>query len=309
MPVIYIDVFLALNLFIDFLLLSATARILRVPRKRGRLVLGALVGAASCCLVLVDLPPAPSVVLKLGSAALLIRIAFRWRDPKAYIKQLGVFLVASAVFAGVSFAIWYFAAPKGFYVLDGAVYYNVSPLILVALTVVSYLALSLYDRFTHKTVAAGTDYRLTLQAGGNEVTLRALYDTGHHVTDVFSGSPVALVRYEALEPCLSEELREAVAGAMHRDSFSPAGSGVATAVRTRLRMIPFHSVGGTGLLPAFCPSAARLTGIGGRETDVSGIYVAACGAIGRGEYDAIIGTDIVAMEKGGGLPCRPFKSC
>ena len=46
MPVIYLDVLLALNLFIDFLLLSAAARILRIPGRTGRRVLGALLGAA-----------------------------------------------------------------------------------------------------------------------------------------------------------------------------------------------------------------------------------------------------------------------
>ena len=46
MPVIYIDVLLALNLFIDFLLLSVTARIRRRPHRRWRTVLGALFGAA-----------------------------------------------------------------------------------------------------------------------------------------------------------------------------------------------------------------------------------------------------------------------
>ena len=44
MPVIYIDVLLALNLWIDFILLLATARILRLPRRRWRMVLGALLG-------------------------------------------------------------------------------------------------------------------------------------------------------------------------------------------------------------------------------------------------------------------------
>ena len=39
MPVIYLDVLVVLNWFIDFLLLSSTSRILRLPFKRWRLVL------------------------------------------------------------------------------------------------------------------------------------------------------------------------------------------------------------------------------------------------------------------------------
>ena len=304
MPVIYLDVLLALNLFIDFLLLSVTGRVLRLPSRRGRLVLGAAVGAASCCLVLFPELPGPlSLLLKLAAAALIVRLAFRWQSGKVYIKQLVVFLVASAVFAGLAFALWYFAAPDGFYVLDGVVYYNVSPLLLVALTVVSYLIMRLYDRFTRKNAPLGRDFRLTLDGGGGETTPRAPYDTGHHVTDVFSGAPVAIVRYDALESCLSEELKEALTGAMRTDSFSPTGGNTATAVKSRLRMIPLHTVSGTGLLPAFQPVRAQI-GTVGNTVDASGIYVAVCEALGRGEYDAIVGADIVSLLETEKNACR-----
>ncbi|HJD22562.1 MAG TPA: sigma-E processing peptidase SpoIIGA [Firmicutes bacterium] len=302
MPVIYLDVLLALNLFIDFLLLTATGRILRLARKRWRLVLGAGVGAASCCLVLVPGLPGPlSLLFKLAAACLIIRVAFRWQGVGAYIKQLLVFLVASSVFAGLAFALWFFAAPEGFYVLDGVVYYNVSPLLLVALTVVSYFALSLYERFTRKRAPEGRDYRLTIDAGAGKAVLRALYDTGHHVTDVFSGSPVAIVRYEALAPCLPEELRQAVHGAMLRVSSAPEGAIEDAAVKSRLRMIPLRTVSGTGLLPAFQPRSAELGTLAGWSADVTGIYLAVCDTLGRGEYDALIGTDIVSLLETGGV--------
>ena len=68
MPVIYIDVLLALNLWIDFILLLATARILRLPRRRWRMVLGALLGAATSCLIfLPDLPTAAATAVKLAA--------------------------------------------------------------------------------------------------------------------------------------------------------------------------------------------------------------------------------------------------
>ncbi len=300
MPVIYLDVLLALNLFIDFLLLTATGRILRLARKRWRLVLGAGVGAASCCLVLVPALPGPlSLLFKLAAACLIIRVAFRWQGVRAYIKQLLVFWVASSVFAGLAFALWFFAAPEGFYVLDGVVYYNASPLLLAALTVVSYFALSLYERFTRKRAPEGRDYRLMIDAGAGKAVLRALYDTGHHVTDVFSGSPVAIVRYEALAPCLPEELRQAVRGAMPNGGSAPGGAIEDAAVKSRLRMIPLRTVSGTGLLPAFQPRSAVLGTPAGRSADVTGIYLAVCDTLGRGEYDALIGTDIVSLLETG----------
>ena len=80
MPVIYIDVLLALNLFIDFLLLSAVARILRLPYRRLRLVAGAAAGSAfSAVLFLPPLPAPVSILIRAACACIIIKIAFRWR--------------------------------------------------------------------------------------------------------------------------------------------------------------------------------------------------------------------------------------
>lgn len=59
-------------------------------------------------------------------------------------------MLLSALFGGVAYALWFFAAPAGFYVVGGVVYYDVSPLMLTALTVVSYAAVSVWDRLTRK---------------------------------------------------------------------------------------------------------------------------------------------------------------
>jgi stage II sporulation protein GA (sporulation sigma-E factor processing peptidase) len=306
MPVIYIDVLLALNLFIDFLLLSAVARILRLPHKRLRLVMGAIAGSISSCILFLPPLPAPlSMLIKIVCACIIIKISFRWLNIILYIKQLAVFLVSSALFAGIAFAVWFFAAPSGFYVINGIVYYNVSPLVLTVLTVISYLVISLYDRLTHKRIAVGQDYRLIIDCGSGSVGLRALYDTGHHVTDVFSGKPVAVVRFGAIEPYLSDQLRGAILSALDYSENAAAESNTSIAVRTRLRMIPFKTVSGTGLLPAFCPERMVIFSSQGTNADISGSYLAICRVLGRGEYDAIVGTDMInLLERSSSSCCR-----
>ena len=307
MPVIYIDVRVALNLLIDFLLLSATARLLRLPRRRWRLVLGAFAGALSACLVLLpDPPPLLSVLVKLASAALIVRLSFRWFGMLSYIKQLAVFFISSALFAGLAYALWFFAAPDGFYVMNGVVYYNVSPLMLTVLTVISYGAIWLYDRFTAKKTPAGREYRLLIDCGRGTASVRALHDTGNGLTDAFTGSPVAVVNAAALEGYLPDELATALrrstedpctvadAGPASESGEAPGGA----AVRTRLRLIPFQSLGGTGLLPAFRPRHLTVVAPNGTGRDVSGAFVAVAPSLGRGEYQALIGSDIAALLEG-----------
>ncbi|MDD2417484.1 MAG: sigma-E processing peptidase SpoIIGA [Oscillospiraceae bacterium] len=294
MPVIYIDVLLALNLFIDFLLLSLVRRVLRIPSKRLRIVLGSLVGSASSCLLfLPDIPSPLSFLIKMAFACVIVRIAFAWKGALLYIKQIAVFLISSTIFAGLSFAIWFFAAPTGFYVVNGVVYYNVSPVVLTALTVICYFVITIYDKMTHKRLADSQDYRLIIDNGVGTVGLRALYDTGHHATEVFSGSPVAIVRLGAIEKFLPKSLLSSITQSLDGTN-SLKEDALTTALKERFRMIPFKTVSGTGLLPAFRPDKIQLSA---RENhgDVTGCYVAVCRILGRGEYDAIIGSDMINL--------------
>jgi len=285
MPVIYVDVLLALNLYIDFLLLEATARLLRAPHRRRRLALGAVAGAFSSLLALFpELPGALLVFLKITAALVIIRVAFCWQGPRGYIKQIVVFFVISTAFAGVSFALFMFAAPHGFYVLSGTVYYDVSPVLLIILTGLSYILIRLYDRFIRKKEPLGREYTLHIKMGDKTVKLRALYDSGNSLTEPFSGEPAAVAEYEGVKALLTPDWREAVRSAWTADLQTPAAPG--------LRMISYRSVGGDGLLYAFKPNRLTLSGIQS-EKDVTGAYIAVCKTLGRGEYQALVGTDII----------------
>ena len=298
MPVIYLDVLIVLNWFIDYLLLSATARILRLPVRRWRIVAGALLGAASSCLIfLPGIPVVLSLLIKLAAASLIVLAAFPWIGFKPYLKQLLVFFVISAAFAGISTAVWFFAAPAGFMVINGVVYYDVPPLLLVGLTVLSYLCIRLYDRFIRKKAPVNREFTLILDCGGGEVPVRALYDTGLHLVEPFSGSPVAVVRYAAIAHALPPALKESLnQGAMPSGEGSEEDGSTALAVQSRLRLIPFQTVGGNGLLPAFQAKKAEISAPDGRKREVTGIYIAVCPVLGRGEYEALLGSDIIQFS-------------
>lgn len=289
MPVIYIDVLIAINVYIDFLLLKATACLLRLPHKTWRLALSSFVGAASCCTVLIpSLNGVLLVAVKVLVAAAMVLIAFRWEGIRPYIKQLTVLFVISTAFAGVATALWAFAAPRGFYVIGGVVYYDVSPLLLAALTAISYVLIRLYDRFIRKREPLGREYRLRVELDGKAVEAKALYDSGNHLTEPFSGQPVAVITYEAAASILPPQWLTAVASAWSKDIPPPDA-----AVSAGLRLVPYQAVGGSGLLYAFRPSRLTIIGDAG-ELDATGAYVAVCESLGQGDYQGLIGIDLLS---------------
>ena len=288
MPIIYLDVLIAVNFLIDYLLLSAVARVLRHPCKRWRMVCGALIGGGCACAVL--LPPLPFLAqmgVRLVTCAMMTVTAFSWNGLKTLIKRIAMVFLVSALFAGVASALWFYLAPQGFCVINGVVYYQVSPLLLTALCVVCYGAVWVYDRLARKhQPLSKTRYEITLRLDRGDVTLEALLDTGHHATEVFSGSPVVMVSREAVENHLFEDTKRML------DRASASSS---AAVAVRLRLIPCQTVGGTALLPAICPVKAEVSDGCGKRRDITGCYAAICDRLQRGDYQALIGNDIADL--------------
>ncbi len=266
MPVIYIDVLVVLNWFIDWLLLLLTARLLHLPVKRVRAVLGAAAGGLAACQVLLRVPTAVALFLNVFSAAVIVRITFAWRGVRGYLKQLFTFYCVSALLSGIVTALWYVSGSEVMYTHNGVIYCDISPLTVAVLSVISYGVIRLYERFTCKRAPEALEYTVTVSDGCSTAECKALYDTGLHLREPFSGVPVIVVDREVLLPLCAE---------------SP-----------RIRMIPYKTVGGTGLLQAFVPQTVTVKRAGERARDISGVYVALSDELARGEYTALIGSDV-----------------
>lgn len=283
MPVIYLDILIVLNWFIDYLLLSLTARLLHQPTRRFRVVLGAALGGVAACQILLIVPIAVSLLLHLLGAALMIRIAFAWHGLKGYIRQVITLFCVSALLSGLVTALWYLTGSEMVLTRNGVIYCDISPLMLTALALVSYAVVRLYERLTRKRAPAALDYTVTVSDGCGVCECRALYDTGLHLREPFSGIPVILVSRETLMPYLPLPFGEALRGD------KVVGT---VCVTPRMRMIPYRTVSGNGLLPAFVPHSVTIRRNGEEARDITGVYVALSDELGRGEYTALIGSDI-----------------
>lgn len=287
MPIIYLDILIAVNLVIDYLLLSATSHILRLTPKRWRVLLGALFGALSSCLIfLTTVPTFLILVFHFMSACILVKITFPFSKISVFSKQVFVFYVMSALFSGVVSVLWALTKSESFYAYNGVVYFDISPLTLTAFAVVSYAVICLYEYVTRKRVPYGYTFSLCIDDGNGICKCRALYDTGMHLTEPFSGKPVVIVEQTVLEPYLSDEHKNVLCYA----NMPSGGKGA------HIRFIPYRSLGTDGLLAAFVPRCLKIEASSHRQWDVSGAYVALSNSLGRGEYQALIGSDVM---KGG----------
>lgn len=280
MPVIYIDVLLILNLWVDFLLLSATARLRHFPVRRWRLLIGAFCGAVgSCVLFLPLLSWWITLLIRVVGTLLLCLLTFPVHGWGCFLKNVLVFSVLSAVFSGLASMLWYYVAPHGFVVINGVVYYDAPASLLIVFTALSYGAICLFDVISRRKLPRGGAYTLTVRQEGEEVVCTCLYDSGCTLREPFSGKPAVV-----MDAKTANRLRPS--------------ADVTSAVRNKLRYVPYKTIHGEGLLPAFCPQYMALTDKNGRKRDISGSFLALSDTLENDEYVALVGTDIGELLEG-----------
>ena len=271
--IVYGDILLALNWWLDFLLLLGVRRTVGGGARPWRLAMGALVGALTCFVLF--LPPMAvwwSLIIKWITALLMVLLAFRWQGWRQLFRRTLLLFAFSAGLAGLCGMLYFFVAPDGLYVINGVVYYAFSPWLLVALSVLCYVFLRLSEYWMRRRAPAQRLFRVTIRLGQEQVVFPCLYDSGNHLVEPFSGHAVLV-----LERGVAEQLLVVPNGPEE----IPIGAG--------WRLIPYDTLRGGGVLPAFVPDGVVVTTPQG-ERSIPDCYVAVCDRLGCGEYGGLMGS-------------------
>ena len=289
-PAIYVDVLLAVNLFINYFLLLAAAKFLGVPKKQWRLVLGAALGAAySLAILLPAIPVILNMAVKIVLSASIVWVAFPIKSWKMFFKSMGCFYAMNFAFAGFMLAFWYFIGPPGLVIKNSVVYLSISPIILILSTVVCYVVLRIVFRMIGKQENQSTLCTLQITMDHKTVSCTARIDTGNSLVEPFSHAPVAVVEYEILQSILDMAMQEAMRSSIGAGTAQPP-------VTAGIRMVPFHSIAGQGVLPAFRPDEC-IVDCGKQKMKANQVYIAVCRQkIGSGEFSALLNPDLLTQE-------------
>lgn len=294
--VVYVDVLLALNLILNYLLLLSGACLLRQSVRRWRLLAGACLGAIySLVIFLPELPAPASVLLKALFCITIVLAAYPVRGFRHFVRLTACFLTANFVFAGAMMALWLLLRPKGMVYQNGAVYFNISVPVLILTAAVCYGLLTLFARILRRRAPENRIYSLQIELGGKALRTRALLDTGNSLSDCFSDTPVILLEYACAQQLLPPSLKELF---KRRPSELLAPSEAAAA---GFRLIPYHSVGGTGLLPAFRPDRVIISD-GQTQTETRDVLVAVVRErLSSGEFSALLNISLIQGGKPDGI--------
>ena len=199
MTVVYIDLLFLLNLIANYLLLLAVGRMSGAVLMRWRIGLGAAAGALYA--VLVFLPGLEWLAFWLCKMACGVLMALIAYGGERYLLRVTVFFFgASAALAGAVLGLEMLGSVS--LTLEHGVFYSKLDIrLLLLLFVACYFVLSLFFRRTGR--YSGRELvRLEVTLDRGTVSLTALVDTGHSLTDTATNRPVVVAEAQALSGLL-----------------------------------------------------------------------------------------------------------
>ena len=251
---VYLDELFLLNFVVDYLLLLAAGRLAGEILRRGRLALGAALGAAYAGAVF--LPGLGFLVhplCKVGVGVLTVLIGYG--GSRRLLRVCLVFFVVSAAFGGGIFALQLLGS-RSLTMANGVL---ASPLDLKLVLLSAAGCYGLVTLLFQRAARHCSRRELApavVELGGRRAVLTALVDTGNTLTDPATGRGVMVVEGEKAAPLLDHPLGEA-------ELRDPVGTLSRLGGGGRFRLLPYQAVGvECGLLLAVRLDRAR---VGERE--------------------------------------------
>lgn len=242
---IYLDVVLLENLCMNYIILFATAYILKLKVKQWRLILSSLLGGVYAVVSYLEILPlysnfAVKILLSIG----MVYLAFRANSIKTLAKQLVLFYLTSFVFGGCAFALLYFVRPQDILMQNG-VYIGTYPLKIALLGglvgfIITYIAFRIVKtKFKKKDMI----YNITIKIEQKQINLKAMLDTGNLLKEPITGMPVIVVEKQELYSIIPANLLNHIQQLIGGEASNIVNQIEEKNYLTKFRVIPFSSIG------------------------------------------------------------------
>lgn len=241
---IYLDIVFLENLCMNYIILFATAYIMKNKINQIRIVLSSCLGSVYAILVyLQESLFFSNIIIKIMLSVVMVLIAFKPPKIKIFFKQIIIFYLISFVFGGCAFFLLYFVRPQDVLIRNG-VYVGRYPLKIallggiVGFTITQIAFKFIKGKITKKDILAD----LIIYYKQQHISLKAFIDTGNMLKDPISGLPVIVVEknklYNLFPKKLLDNTERIINGNMPEDLLVNEED-----VLSKIRIIPFSSLG------------------------------------------------------------------
>lgn len=259
--IIYGDILFIVNFSMDFLALYITSRLLHRDAHILALVTASGIGGVYGVVSLFTTGNRfIGIMINTAVALLLCFIVFGWNGIARLMRSTLVFYGVSFLMGGVMTALFNLAnegLKRRGVVINGdmnTLYSGISPVSFCLVGLVSVCFTYLYARLT-KGAKAKKLTKLKISYKGKSVDIDGLCDSGNLLSEPIGSLPCVVCSFEAVKPIIPGGLipffREKNVGLLQF---------VDSEFAKKARIIPMHSVGGSGILCGFIPDGVWVNG-------------------------------------------------
>lgn len=258
---IYVEYLLLENFIINIIILYVTGKFTKTETSKLRLIIASSIGALYTLVIFSSsLRFMITFIAKIAISILIIIIGFNPSKLFSFIKLISTFYIVSFVFAGASLALFYFTDIDA--VTGGGIFYiRDFPLkklfiaIVISVVLIKYTLSYIQNIISKEKVFIP----ISIDLNNKKVKVTALMDTGNHLKEPISNTPVIVAEFAAIKELLPISVQDIFIKYKENnlEIISNVMSGSTRDIKFRL--IPFKSLGqDNGMLLGFKPDKVTL---------------------------------------------------
>lgn len=292
---IYIDVVLFQNMVMNYIIILATAIIMKIKIKHIRFIIAAFIGAIYSILTYVfPIKIYSNFFLKIILSIVIIYVSYNPPNMKKMWKELLIFYLTSFAFGGASFALIYIIKPQDILMKNG-LFLGTYPLktVLLAAIVAFILIIGVFKIVKTKISKKDMFKDIKIHIEGKELVVKTMVDTGNMLKEPITGKPVIVVEHTLLYDVLPKDILNNLENILGGD-FENLSDETKIKYIPKLKFIPFSSLGKqNGMLVGIKPTYIEIMQEENlkKEDVIIGIYNKSFTK--NGEYRALMGIDLI----------------
>ncbi|QCX32574.1 sigma-E processing peptidase SpoIIGA [Caloramator sp. E03] len=240
--VVYIDVLVLENFFMNFLLLYILKRICKHNANIWKIAIAALIGALYIIFIFSpDFNFMYTLLMKFMMSLIMIVIAFTPNKIKDLIRIVILFYIEAFITGGSILAIFYLTRNE-INITGGAIITNLSSGYMIAGILIAILFVKLgFDYFENHYRTEGNKVDMQIVLEDKKCSITALIDTGNTLKDPVSNVPVIVAYLKSVLELFPEELKEYILKDYNYETLTQKI--ISSSLKSRIRIIPFRALG------------------------------------------------------------------
>lgn len=236
---VYIDIIFLENLFMNCIILFATAIILKNPIKILRILTSSIIGSIYAIIIYTSrLQIYSNIFVKIALSAVMVYVAFNPSKVKSFLKEIMIFYLTSFTFGGVTFALLYFVKPQNISFQNG-VLIGVSPIkIIITGGLIGFIIITIsFKNIKGKLTKKDMICDIKIIQKDKTKQMKAIIDTGNLLTDPITKAPIIIVEKDKLIDIFPKNILE------NTINFIEGKDVEMGEYLSKIRIIPFKSLG------------------------------------------------------------------